>query len=122
MDFSISQPDQSEFSYDGLRTYFEYRDLGIKDATQGKAVMHVIRAREGTNATGQWHYHNLQLQVVYVLKGWAIFEYEGHGQHKLVAGTCVHQPPGIRHREIAHSDDLELLEIVLPAEFETVSL
>ena len=122
MEFSISQPDQSEFSYDGLRAYFEYRDLGVKDATQGKAVMHVIRAREGTNATGQWHYHNLQLQVVYVLKGWAIFEYEGHGQHKLVAGTCVHQPPGIRHREIAHSDDLELLEIVLPAEFETVSL
>jgi len=122
MEFSISQPDQSEFAYDGLRAYFEYRDLGIKDATQGKAVMHVIRAREGTNATGQWHYHNLQLQVVYVLKGWAIFEYEGHGQHKLLAGTCVHQPPGIRHREIAHSDDLELLEIVLPAEFETVSL
>ena len=122
MEFSISQPDQSEFAYDGLRAYFEYRDLGIKDATQGKAVMHVIRAREGTNATGQWHYHNLQLQVVYVLKGWAIFEYEGHGQHKLVAGSCVHQPPGIRHREIAHSDDLELLEIVLPAEFETVSL
>lgn len=122
MEFSISHPEQSSFSYDGLRQYFEYRDLGIKDATAGKAVMHVIRAREGTNATGQWHYHNLQLQIVYVLKGWAIFEYEGHGQHKLVAGTCVHQPPGIRHREIAHSEDLELIEIVLPGEFETVSL
>lgn len=122
MQFSISHADPSNFKPDGLRTYFEYRDLGIKDATGGQAVMHVIRAREGTNATGQWHYHNLQLQIVYVLKGWAIFEYEGHGEHKLVAGTCVHQPPGIRHREIAHSDDLELLEIVLPAEFETVSL
>lgn len=122
MQFSISHADPASFKPDGLRTYFEYRDLGIKDATGGQAVMHVIRAREGTNATGQWHYHNLQLQIVYVLKGWAIFEYEGHGEHKLVAGTCVHQPPGIRHREIAHSDDLELLEIVLPAEFETVSL
>jgi mannose-6-phosphate isomerase-like protein (cupin superfamily) len=122
MEFSISHSAQSAFSYDGLREYFEYRDLGIKDATAGKAVMHVIRAREGTNATGQWHYHNLQLQIVYVLKGWAIFEYEGHGQHKLVAGTCVHQPPGIRHREIAHSEDLELLEIVLPGEFETVTI
>ncbi|UOD49614.1 cupin domain-containing protein [Orrella daihaiensis] len=122
MKFNISHADQSEFSYDGLRQYFEYRDLGIKEATDGKAVMHVIRAREGTNATGEWHYHNLQLQIVYVLKGWAIFEYEGHGQHKIVAGSCVHQPPGIRHREIAHSDDLELLEIVLPGEFETISL
>lgn len=122
MEFSISHANSSSFVHDGLRKYFEYRDLGIKNATAGKAVMHVIRAREGTNANGQWHYHNLQLQIVYVLKGWAIFEYEGHGEHKLVAGTCVHQPPGIRHREIAHSDDLELLEIVLPGDFETVAL
>ncbi|MCD8517535.1 MAG: cupin domain-containing protein [Burkholderiaceae bacterium] len=122
MQFSVSHANESDFSYDGLRQYFEYRDLGIKDATAGKAVMHIIRAREGTNATGEWHYHNLQLQIVYVLKGWAIFEYEGHGEHTLVAGTCVHQPPGIRHREIAHSEDLELLEIVLPGDFETVTL
>lgn len=121
MDFSISHAEQSGFELDGLRSYFEYRDLGIKQATKGQAVMHVIRARTGTNATGQWHHHNLQLQIVYVLKGWAIFEYEGHGEHKLVAGTCVHQPPGIRHREIAHSEDLELIEIVLPSEFETIN-
>ena len=59
--------------------------------------------------------------MVYVLKGWAIFEYEGQGQHRLEAGTCVHQPSGIRHREIAHSEDLELIEIVLPGTFETVA-
>lgn len=122
MQFSIQHADTSDFSFDGLRPYFEYRDLGIKTATGGQAIMQVIRAREGTHATGEWHYHKVNLQVVYVLQGWAIFEYEGHGQHKLVAGTCVHQPPGIRHREIAHSDDLELLEVVLPGDFETVSI
>ncbi len=31
----------------------------------------------------------------------------------------MHQPPGIRHVEIARSDDVEILEITLPAEFET---
>jgi hypothetical protein len=36
------------------------------------------------------------------------------------AGSCVHQPPGIAHAELAHSDDLELIEITLPAEFETI--
>jgi len=122
MKFSVQHAADSEFKHDGLRPYFNYRDLGILEATDGKAVMHVIRAHEGTNATGEWHKHNIQLQLVYVLKGWAIFEYEGHGQHKLVAGTCVHQPPGIRHREIAHSEDLELIEIVLPGNFETISL
>ncbi len=31
----------------------------------------------------------------------------------------MHQPLGIRHVEIAHSDDVEILEITLPAEIET---
>ena len=121
MAFSIQHTQDGAFQLDGRRPYFEYRDLGIQAASDGLAVMHVIRAREGTQATGEWHHHKVSLQVVYVLKGWAIFEYEGQGQHRLEAGTCVHQPPGIRHREIAHSEDLELIEIVLPANFETVT-
>jgi mannose-6-phosphate isomerase-like protein (cupin superfamily) len=43
------------------------------------------------------------------------------GEVRLEAGSCVHQPPGIRHRELEHSEDLELIEIVLPAEFKTVT-
>jgi hypothetical protein len=31
----------------------------------------------------------------------------------------VHQPPGIRHRELGHSDDIEMLEVALPAGFTT---
>jgi quercetin dioxygenase-like cupin family protein len=122
MQLSIQHAKDGIFKHDGLRPYFEYRDLGIESATDNKAGMHVIRAREGTQATGQWHYHELELQIVYVLKGWATFEYEDHGIHTLTAGSCVHQPPGIRHREIAHSDDLELIEIVLPAQFKTVGI
>lgn len=38
---------------------------------------------------------------------------------RLEAGSCVHQPPEIRHRELGHSDDIEMLEIVLPAGFAT---
>ena len=41
---------------------------------------------------------------------------------KMKPGTCFYQPPGIRHREISHSKDLELLEIVAPATFRTVSM
>jgi hypothetical protein len=33
----------------------------------------------------------------------------------------VLQPPGIRHREVTHSDDLELIEVTSPAEFATHS-
>ena len=59
------------------------------------------------------------MQFVYVLKGSAVFEYEGVGRVKMKAGTCFYQPPGIRHREISHSRDLELLEVVAPANFKT---
>jgi hypothetical protein len=37
----------------------------------------------------------------------------------LKEGDCVNQIPGIKHEEIEHSDDLEMLEITMPADFET---
>ena len=95
----------------GLRAFFEYRDLGIKAATDGKYVAHVIRAVPGRHAEPQWHTHDLDFQMIYILKGWVIFEYEGQGEVTFRAGSAALQPPGIRHREIRHSDDLELIEI-----------
>ncbi len=119
MRFAVSHARSSPFRHDGLRPFFEYRDLGVKDATEGKVDAHVIRARAGTEAQPVWHAHDLEFQMVYVLKGWVRFEYEGQGEVLLEAGDCVHQPPGIRHRELAHSDDIEMLEITAPAEFAT---
>lgn len=116
--FSISHADGSAFE-GGLRGFFEYRHLGIKEATSGKYAAHVIRAVPGLHATATWHVHDLDFQMVYVLKGWVVFEYEDQGEHILREGSCVLQPPGIRHREVRHSDDLELIEITSPAEFET---
>lgn len=118
-DFSHHEAERARFEARGLRQYFEYRDLGIRDATHGDYVAHVIRAREGHNATGQWHQHACMFQMFYVLSGWARFEYEGQGVHTVRAGDCVLQPPGIRHRELEHSEDFSLLEVVAPADFAT---
>lgn len=107
------------FKPDGLRPFFEYRPLGLDRLTNGKVGAHVIRAVPGQHPDAPRHTHALDFQFVYVLKGWAIFDYEGYGQVKLVAGSTVYQPPGIKHKEIDHSDDLELIEITMPAEFET---
>lgn len=115
--FSHSKGESAKFAPRGLRSYFEYRDLGIADATNGEVVAHVIRAKKGHNAAGQWHVHGCKFQMYYVLKGWARFEYEGQGVKTVGPGDCVLQPAGIRHREIEHSADLELLEIVCPADF-----
>ena len=105
----------------GLRKIFEYRDLGIKDGTGGEYVAHVIRRNNKPADTGiqSWHIHECDFQMVYVLNGWATFEYEGQGEHTIRKGDTVLQTPMIKHREIACSDDFEVLEIVSPADFKT---
>jgi mannose-6-phosphate isomerase-like protein (cupin superfamily) len=119
MPFAVTHRKGAKFARRGLRGYFEYRDLGIERATRGKVVAHVIRARPGKAPHGEWHRHATRVQFVYVLKGWAVFEYEGIGRVTMKAGTCFYQPPNIRHREIRHSKDLEMIEVVAPAKFRT---
>jgi quercetin dioxygenase-like cupin family protein len=116
--FTVSHARDAQFVA-GLRSFFEYRDLGVKEATAGRVAAHVIRALPGAPFNGVPHRHDVTFQLVYVLKGWIAFEYEGQGVVRLEPGSCVHQPPGIRHREVGHSDDVELLEIVMPAGFST---
>ena len=117
--FSAAHAKDAVFQSEGLRACFEYRDLGIAAATGGRVGAHVIRAKAGAGEGFGWHAHALEFQMFYVLKGWIRFGYEGVGEVLCEAGSCVHQPPGIRHAEIAHSEDLELIEITLPADFET---
>jgi mannose-6-phosphate isomerase-like protein (cupin superfamily) len=111
-------PDGSDYT-PGLRAYFEYRDTGIRDATGGAFSAHVIRAVPGTPVKPEWHNHVVGFQMFFVLRGWIEFEYEDIGAVRLVQGGSVYQPPGVRHRELRHSDDLEVLEIVSPADFST---
>ena len=122
MRFNVSHLKSAKFARRGLRGYFEYRDLGIRRATGGKVVAHVIRARPGKAPHGDWHAHDCEVQFVYVLKGWVLFEYEGVGKVKMKAGSCFYQPPNIRHRELTHSQDLEMIEVVSPAKFRTYSV
>jgi len=116
--FTVSHADEATFTR-GLRSFFEYRDLGVREATGGRAVAHVIRAAAGKAFSSQPHLHDTAFQLVYVLKGWIEFDYEGQGRVRLEAGSCVYQPPGIRHREVGHSEDVEMLEVVFPADFAT---
>jgi mannose-6-phosphate isomerase-like protein (cupin superfamily) len=120
--FTVSHLDEADFKGDGLRPYSVYRDLGIAAATQGLATAHVIRmVAPFSEQFGERHHHDVQFQLVYILKGWFKNEFEGEGEHVMRAGSCWIQPPGIPHRVLGWSDDCELLEIILPAEFATIS-
>jgi mannose-6-phosphate isomerase-like protein (cupin superfamily) len=120
--FSVSHARHSGFTRDGLRPFYEYRDLGIAAATAGRFHAHVIRPNPDSPGSAGHHHHALEFQMVFVLKGWVVFDYEGVGQVRLEAGDCVHQPPGIVHAELGHSEDLEMLEITSPAAFETATV
>ena len=108
----------------GLRAYAHYRDLGIAKATGGLAQAHVIRLIGPCDPkeVSKRHYHDVDFQMIYVLKGWMKGEYEGAGVVTMREGSCWLQPPRIKHTVLDYSDDCELLEIILPAEFDTVEL
>ncbi len=68
------------------------------------------------------HFHDVDFQMVYVLKGWVKTYMEGEGETLMREGSAWTQPPRIRHMILDYSDDVELLEVILPAEFKTVEL
>ena len=103
----------------GLRSYFEYRDLGIVAATKGKVLAHVIRVAEPRSGPGGYHTHDLEFQMNYVLRGWTRVEFEDVGEVRFEAGDSWYQPPSIKHEVLEYSDDFEVIEICMPAEFPT---
>ena len=115
---TVSRAEDAVFD-EGLRAFFAYRDLGVRAATGGAFAAHVIRAIPGRHAVPVWHTHDLGFQMVMVLRGWVRFEYEDIGAVTFKPGDTVLQPPLVKHRELAHSEDLEMLEVVSPAEFRT---
>ena len=121
--FVATHVNDAEFKT-GLRAYAAYRDLLTDKATGGAVQSHVIRliGKCDPKVVSIPHYHGVQFQMLYMLKGWMIGEYEGQGRVKMTAGSCWIQPPGIRHQVIDYSDGCEMIEIILPADFDTVEL
>ena len=121
---AISHHREEDFRADGLRAYAQYRDLGIADATHGLARAHVIRLIGPCNPeeVSKLHYHDVEFQMVYVLKGWVKTYMDGVGETTFQVGSSWTQPPKVKHLIMDYSDDVEVLEVILPADFETVEL
>ena len=86
-------------------------------------VAHIIRVAKPFDGGGtDLHQHDCEFQFVCVLNGWARFQRGDQGEVTIRAGSCVNQPPGIRHNLIEYSDDFEVLELVVPADFGTANL
>lgn len=122
--FAVSHPREEDFATEGLRAYARYRDLGVAAATNGMARAHVIRFMPPFRAeeVSIRHIHDVEFQMIYVLKGWMKSEFEGHGMIMMREGSCWLQPPRIKHTVLGYSDDCEVLEVLLPADFDTTEV
>jgi mannose-6-phosphate isomerase-like protein (cupin superfamily) len=121
---AVSHYREEDFVASGLRRYAHYRDLGIAAASHGLAQAHVVRLIGPCNPTevSKLHFHDVEFQLVYVLKGWVKTYMEGQGETLMKEGSCWTQPPRIKHLILDYADNCELLEVILPAEFRTVEL
>jgi uncharacterized protein YjlB len=105
----------------GRRDFFAYRDLGVEAATQAMARATLIAANGAAmeRETG-WHYHECDVQIDYMIRGWADLELEDGTEFRMQAGDLVMLPGGVRHNELATSDDFVVLEFSIPANMGTV--
>src|SRR5262245_54741919 len=106
--FTVSRLREEDFAT-GLRRYAQYRDLGLAKATHGKVQAHVIRFVPPCNPdeVSKLHLHDVELQMIYVLKGWIKTELEGEGAHVMRAGSWWVQEPTIRTKVLADYGDCD---------------
>ncbi|WP_080872601.1 cupin domain-containing protein [Oceanobacillus timonensis] len=111
----ILHEDESAWS-EGLREFFEYRDLGTLEPTDGRVYVHVIRTTGQPYEAGTgWHYHSWA-QCFFVLDGHADLRVETGPRYALSAGDafCIGAGDTNRHFVDRVSSDYKLVELCVP--------
>jgi quercetin dioxygenase-like cupin family protein len=116
---TISRADNPEL-VPGRRDFFTYRELGVTEASEGKIRAQVTKGTQGLSEPTGWHVHLCEGQFVYMLKGWVDLEFAGGRKERISEGDTIYIPGNTPHNETATSDELELLEISVPADMGTV--
>lgn len=101
------------------RAGMRYRDL-VPGRLGGHLVASHIRIPDGGPVPDDVHFHDVSFQLIHCVAGWVQLVYEDQGApFELRAGQTLLQPPQIRHRVLACSDRLEVVEVTSPAEHTT---
>ena len=122
-DLVIDQAKGAKWTKEDIRPQFEYRHFGVEEATGRRYGSHVIRVAKGAKPPVRHHVHpDCEFLLVYILKGWVKFWYDGVGEKKLNVGDVHLLPAGIKHAVTGWSKDLEMLETTNPADYRSVEL
>lgn len=101
------------------RAGMHYRDL-VPDRLGGSIIASHIRIPDGGPVPDMVHYHKVGFQLIFCIHGWVDVLYEDQGGLlRLTPGDCFIQPPEIRHRVMEASDNVQVIEIGVPAEHVT---
>jgi quercetin dioxygenase-like cupin family protein len=101
------------------RAGMAYRDL-IPGRLGGSIIASHIRIPDAGPVPDMVHYHAVGFQLIFCYSGWVRLVYEDQGPpFVLGAGDCVIQPPRIRHRVLEASEQLQVIEIGVPADHVT---
>jgi len=107
----------------GPRAFFKYRDLGMREATAGRIHTHVVRATGEPGEGTDWHYHSMA-QWFMIVGGTSDIRVEDKPRQTLIVGDtmCIGAGPRMRHNVAPFSGDYAVLEMCVPAEYETVAV
>lgn len=101
------------------RAGMHYRDL-IPTRLGGAIIASHIRIPDAGPVPDNVHFHDVGFQLIYCIHGWVRLVYEDQGPPFILSsGDCVIQPPRIRHRVLEASENLQVVEIGVPAEHMT---
>ena len=92
------------------------RDTTISANTKGVAGVKVYRPDGGDIP---WSSHDADIHFSFVMQGNVTLEGEGKDPYRLERGDAFVIPPGMQTRLSTPSDDLEVMEVTLPGEFNT---
>ncbi|MBB5157337.1 cupin domain-containing protein [Saccharopolyspora phatthalungensis] len=106
----------------GRRAFARYFDLGVAGVSQGLVSTEVTKIRAGMVKETGWHYHDCDFQWLYITKGWLELQFEDGATRRIHENGVCFIPGGYRHNETATSDDLEFIEIFMPANPRTIAV
>jgi quercetin dioxygenase-like cupin family protein len=103
----------------GPRDFFDYRDLGLLQSTDGQVEIQIIRAQRARKGGTGWHSHTMA-QLSYGLSGWASLGVEGvAGKIIQEPGDALSIPADCVHNADSFSADYWALQLQIPPDYQT---
>ncbi len=120
----LSRLEGTNWTRKGLRPFLEYRDLGLAQVTNGRVGGTIGRAIKKFEPGGgaKRHFHKVEFHMIYVMRGWFRTEFEGLGEVAVNQGDCIAYQGDIPQEHIEYSDDFEVMQITMPADYVTENI